>query len=69
MRESIQGHSTSSLVMMHDGVLKSLGIDDRLPAEADKIYGVRENRDWRRLADAIEAELARREIVIDKICW
>lgn len=69
MHEPIQGHSTSSLVMMHDGVLKSLSIDDQLPSSASKIYGVRESREWRRLADAIEQELQRREVDVAKIPW
>lgn len=69
MQESIQGHSTSSLVMMYDGVLKSLSVDDQLPPEARKVYGVRENDDWRRLANAIEQELQRREVEVAKIPW
>lgn len=69
MVESIPGYSTSGLLMMHSGVKQALAVDDNLPANVEKLYGVRHYPDWRRWANAIEAELDKRNVKYTKVAW
>ena len=66
---NIPGFSTNGLKMMHEGIRKALTHDDALSAGQDKTYGVREFADWREHADAIEAELDKRDVSYDKVAW
>lgn len=67
--EKIDGYSTSGLLMMYHGILQALEVDDNLPSNSQKTFGVREYADWRRCADAMEAELNKRQINYQKISW
>lgn len=69
MTDMVSGYSNSGLLMMHGGIRNALAIDDNLPAGAAKLYGVRCYHDWRRWADAIEAELGNRNVKYEKISW
>lgn len=60
--------SVNGLLSMHAGVRTSLAADDAMPDGA-KIYGVRENPDWRIWSDSLEAELTRRGETFTAISW
>ncbi|BAW95762.1 hypothetical protein NIES970_06750 [[Synechococcus] sp. NIES-970] len=67
MIESVSSYSTSGLLMMHGGIRQSLAVDDNLPKNMEKLYGVRQYSGWRKWADKIEAELDARQIKYTKI--
>ena len=69
MIASVSGYSTSGLLMMHSGVSQALAVDDNLPTNAGKLYGVRQYQDWRRWSDALEAELDKRQVKYVKVVW
>lgn len=58
-----------SLKDLHTAIKEALKKDDDTAEGLDKPYGVRQHGDWRRDADAYEAELDRRELLYDKIIW
>lgn len=66
---NIPGFSTSGLVMMHGAIKLALAVDDNLPPNQDKPYGVRTFADWRQMADAIEEELLKRGVRFDPVLW
>lgn len=61
--------STNGILMMHSGIRGALAVDDSLPVGKEKIYGVREFKDWRVQADQFEAELDKRHVRYQKIDW
>ena len=66
---NIPGLSTSGLVMMHGAIKQALAVDDNLPPDQNKPYGVRTFADWKQMADAIEAELRTRSVKFDPAPW
>lgn len=66
---NVPGLSTNGLLMMHGGIRDALAVDDNLPEGREKIYGVREFKDWRIQADQFEAELDKRKVRYQKIDW
>jgi hypothetical protein len=67
-RMGYAGYSTRGLTMMLDGVAAALAEDDAT-TEGDKPFGVRTYADWRRHADALEAELSKRGADFTPISW
>ncbi|MBO9535584.1 hypothetical protein [Herbaspirillum sp.] len=66
---NIKGMSDIGLKAMQKSIVDCLERDDQLPKGQEKIYGVREFSDWRDMSNEIEAELDRRGIKYNKICW
>ncbi len=64
----IENLSTSSLLLLHSPVRQALETDDNLP-DGQKIHEAREEPDWRRWSDRIEAELDKRNAKYEKIEW
>lgn len=60
--------SDGSLKDLHNLIAETLAVDDALPA-GGKRWGVREYPDWRRQADAFEAEMEKRSIKFIPISW
>ena len=65
---NIPGLTTQSLLDLHGLIRHALEEDDRNP-ETEKKYGVRIYPDWRKQADAIEAELSVRKVPFTPIPW
>ncbi|MGO8954969.1 MAG: hypothetical protein ACLPWS_01115 [Rhodomicrobium sp.] len=65
---NIPGLSDQSLRDLHKLIREALAKDDASTTGA-KAYGVREYPDWKRDADAFEAEMTARGISFDKIDW
>ncbi len=64
----IQVLSDQSLQDLHSLIREALCADDAAPKN-ERPYGVREFPDWKKQADAFEAELAKRGIAFAKIDW
>jgi hypothetical protein len=62
-------HTTKSLGALHEEIRRALAEEDALPPGKPRPYGVREFADFRLEADAIEAELRRREQQVQSIKW
>lgn len=60
--------SLDGLEMMYEGVRNALAVDDSLSAGMKK-HEAREQPDWRRHAQRIEAEFKRRKAPYDPIVW
>jgi len=60
--------STPMLLEFHAKIAACLNQDDQNPSP-DKFYLVRKTPDWKIMADAIEAELTRREQAFTAIPW
>jgi len=65
---NIPGLTDQSLKDLHVLISETLAADDKLPPGKKK-WGVREYPDWRRQADAFEAEMKKRRIAFDPIKW
>lgn len=65
----VSGFTNDSLSKMHQAILDALEKDDKTPEGQEKPYCVREYDDWRKWADTLEAELAKREVPFDKVPW
>lgn len=61
--------SDRGLVGMQRAIRDRLHEEDQLPADQERVYGVREFSDWKTQADEIEAELDRRGIEYEKVPW
>lgn len=55
--------------MMHAGIKQSLAVDDNTPDGKDKPYGVRAFADWKKMSDAIESELHKRDVKFEAVPW
>ncbi len=66
---NIPGFSTSGLLMMHGGIKQSLAVDDNISDDKEKLFGVRTFPDWKKMADAIEEELNKRNVKFEAISW
>ncbi|WP_343585423.1 hypothetical protein [Herbaspirillum sp.] len=66
---NVKGMSDISLKAIQKSVIDCLERDDQLPEGQEKAYGVREFSYWRDMSNEIEAELDRRGIIYNKICW
>jgi hypothetical protein len=64
---NIPGLMDQSLRDLHALIAECLAADDNAPGE--RPFGVREYRDWRRQADAFEAELRTRNLAFNPIQW
>lgn len=60
--------SGRSLQELHSTIYKRLVEEDSQSAR-EKVHGVREFRDWRALADELEAELQERGLPFQRIPW
>ena len=69
MTNTVSEYSSSGLLMMYGGIRNALAVDDNLPTDVEKPYGVRCHDDWRRWANSIEAELDNRDVKYEKIVW
>lgn len=65
----VSDFSDDGLLKMHLAVINALKIDDAIPQDQEKIYGVRKYSDWRLWADSLEAELTSRDIQFNKVPW
>jgi hypothetical protein len=63
----IQKLTDGSLKDLHALIKEALARDDANPGA--ETYGVRKYGDWRKQADAFEAEMAKRGIDFDPIRW
>lgn len=61
--------STAGLLKMHGALQEALNDDDNLAPDAAKVYGVRQFPDWHIWADALEAELAHRQVAFAPVVW
>jgi hypothetical protein len=62
-------YSISALRMFHDSIRKGLAYEDSLPEQENRLYGCRENPEFKWQADAIELELVGRNQEIERITW
>jgi hypothetical protein len=60
---------TPMLIILQEAIRKALEQDDTLPEGQEKKYGVREYKDFREEADAIEKVLDERSAGYTKIPW
>jgi hypothetical protein len=60
--------STSTTVEHHTVIAQLLAEEDHLPV-AQRQHNVRDTLDWRRHADAFEAEMTRRGLPFQPIGW
>jgi hypothetical protein len=65
---NIGGLTDATLMELHALIRKCMEEDDKLP-KGSKKYEVRENADWWQQANAIEAELSKRNKPFRKIDW
>lgn len=63
----IQHLSTHGLLMLYQAVKLALDEDDGSPE--DRLFQVRENRDWREWSDQIASELDQRGTNYSRIVW
>ena len=63
----IQHLSTHGLLMLYQAVKLALDEDDGNPE--DRLFQVRENRDWREWSDQIASELDQRGTNYSRIVW
>lgn len=63
----IQQLSTHGLLMLYQAVKLALDEDDGNPD--DRLFQVRENRDWREWSDQIASELDQRGTNYSRIVW
>ncbi len=61
--------TTGGLMGMQRAIRDRLIEEDKLPAEQQKFYGVREHWDWKAQGDEIEAELDARKVTYSRIPW
>lgn len=69
MRTETKDYSDRGLRSMHEGIRTALADDDATPRSKPKRFGVRDTPDWRRWADALEAELSSRGLTFSQINW
>jgi hypothetical protein len=62
-------YSTSALRMFHDSIRRGLAHEDSLPEHETRLYGYRENPDFKWQANAIELEMASRNQEVERINW
>lgn len=65
----IRALSPAGLLSLYDAIAVALLHDDAQPPTQAKTYGVRQHGDWRVWADALEAELNRRDLTFSPIPW
>ncbi|MCX6178638.1 MAG: hypothetical protein NT163_04600 [Chlorobiales bacterium] len=65
----VPNFTNNSLLMFHADIKQALFIDDNLPDAKTKVYEVRKNPDFRILADNLEKELDKRQVIYPKINW
>jgi hypothetical protein len=65
---NIPGLTDATLLELHALIRRCMEQDDKLSTGSKK-YQVRENADWRQQANAIEAELSKRNRDFRKIEW
>jgi hypothetical protein len=62
--------TNDSLAMMYFGARGALAADDELNRLGEEArFRVRETAEWKKHADALEAEMIRRGMVFDRIEW
>jgi hypothetical protein len=62
--------TNESLVMMHHGACGALAVDDELHRlSLAPRFQIRETPDWKKHAENLETEMARRGMIFDKIDW
>jgi hypothetical protein len=66
---NLENASTETLLKMYSAIEDARKADDATPSGQNKEYGVREHRDLREEACAIEEILDKRSVVYEKIVW
>lgn len=65
-----QAFTNDALLMMHYSTRGALAVDDELTRlGAERRFRVRENSDWKKLADDLEAEMSQRGMIFEAIDW
>jgi hypothetical protein len=65
-----QTFTNESLIMMHYGARGALAVDDELQGLGQKPrFRARQNPGWKRHAEGLESEMARRGMIFDAIDW
>ncbi|MEO6783372.1 MAG: hypothetical protein ABI196_21190 [Bradyrhizobium sp.] len=65
-----QAFTNDALLMMHFSTRGALAVDDELTRlSAECRFRVRENSDWKKHADDLEAEMSKREMNFEAIDW
>ena len=65
-----QAFANDALLMMHYSTRGALAVDDELTRlGAERRFRVRENSDWKKLADDLEAEMSKRGMNFEAIDW
>ena len=65
-----QAFTNDALLMMHYSTRGALAVDDELTRlGAERRFRVRDNSDWKKLADDLEAEMIQRGMVFEAIDW
>jgi len=55
--------------ILYERIKTCLAHEDSLPANTEKLYGVREHKDWRNQADSLENKLDKIKHTYSKITW
>jgi hypothetical protein len=67
---NIPGLTNDALIALHELIAEAQADDDAAAAgQRRRPFGVREYPDWRRQADAYEAEMKKRGLVFKHIGW
>jgi hypothetical protein len=65
-----QTFTNDALLMMHYSTRGALAVDDELTRlGAERRFRVRDNSDWKNLADDLEAEMNQRGMIFEAIDW
>ena len=65
-----QAFTNDALLMMHYSTRGALAVDDELTRlGAERRFRVRENSDWKKHADDLEAEMSKRGMNFEAIDW
>ncbi len=65
-----QAFTNDALLMMHYSTRGALAVDDELTRlGAERRFRVRENSDWKKHADDLEAEMSKRGMIFEAIDW